>query len=343
MKEIVAAIAVLAVITFVGFGTWSLHNSQKNYVGRVESITIGIPPLESSALIYIADDQGYFARNGLDITVKDYEPAIAGVDGMLNGSVDLAGASEYAVVLKAFKGENISIIVSGDEVQSNYFVCRKDRGIENISDLKGKTIGLPRGTICEFFLGRFLNLHGMSLQDVTLVDVPAAKSVDAIANGDVDAIIYFQPHVYEITNRLGDNCVIWPAQSNQLLYGVMACKNDWAANHPELINRFLKSLAMAEEYAVNHPNEAKAIVQKRLNVSDAYIISVWPEHQFSLSLDQSLLIAMNDEGRWAVNNNLTSGRTIPDFRDYSHSPNFLPYKLLYPRLRVSIFIGIKYL
>jgi len=51
---------------------------------QTESISIGIPPLESSALIYIAEDQHFFADNGLNVTIRVYEPAIAGVDGMLN-------------------------------------------------------------------------------------------------------------------------------------------------------------------------------------------------------------------------------------------------------------------
>lgn len=320
MKRIGVSIAVIAVIALVGAGAWYSLNFSKASSATPESIIVGGPALEQSAFIYIAEDQGYFAKNGLNVIIRDnYPNGVVSINDMLNDKINISVSAEYPIITQAFKGENISIIASIDKYQNENIIGRKDRGIENISDLKGKTIGLPRGTICEFFLGRFLNLHGMSLQDVTLVDVPAAKSVDAIANGDVDAIIYFQPHVYEITNRLGDNCVIWPAQSNQLLYGVVACKNDWAANHPELINKFLKSLVMAEEYAIGHPNEAKAIVQKRLNLSDAYIISVWPEHQFSISLDQSLLIAMNDEGRWAVNNNLTSGRTIPDFRDYIYT------------------------
>lgn len=314
-----AAIAVLAVITFVGFGTWSLHNSQKNYVGRVESIIIGIPPLESSALIYIADDQGYFARNGLDITVKDYEPAIARVDGMLNGSVDLAGASEYAVVLKAFKGENISIIVSGDEVQSNYFVCRKDRGIQNVSDLRGKKIGIPKGTNVEFYLGRFLLIHGIDPSDVAIVDVRPPRFVDAVTKGDVDAIICWQPYVNKIQDRMGNGIIIWPAQSSQLTYGVIVCRNNWTTQHPELIDRFLKSLDLAAEYTMDHPTEAKIIVQKRLNFTDAYMAAVWPQNHFSLSFDQSLITAMEDEGRWMIKNNLTTEKAIPDFRNYVYT------------------------
>ena len=72
---------------------------------------------------------------------------------------------------------------------------------------------------------------------------------------------------------------IWPAQNNQAAYGVMACRNDWIDSHPEAINRLLKSLAQAEEYSINHPAEAKAIVQKRLNHDDAYMATVWPNHR----------------------------------------------------------------
>jgi len=49
---------------------------------------------------------------------------------------------------------------------------------------------------------------------------------------------------------------------------------------------------------VLHPNETKAIIQRRLQYDDAYMATVWPENQFSLSLDQSLILAMEDEARW---------------------------------------------
>lgn len=65
-----AAIAVIAAIVIAGFGNWFLQNAKKNYAGQTESISIGIPPLESSALIYIAEDQHFFADNGLNVTVR---------------------------------------------------------------------------------------------------------------------------------------------------------------------------------------------------------------------------------------------------------------------------------
>ena len=46
---------------------------------------------------------------------------------------------------------------------------------------------------------------------------------------------------------------------------------------------------------------------------------IWPQHQFSLTLDRSLLMAMSDEGRWMIKNNLTTEKTLPYFRDYIYT------------------------
>jgi NitT/TauT family transport system substrate-binding protein len=321
-RRFVAAIAFAFVMLQVVSGAWPFQNPQTTYPVP-ESITIGVPPLESSALIYIAEDQHFFAENGLNVTIRDYEPAISGVDGLLNGVVDLAGASEYAVVVKAFKRENISIIVSGDEVQANYLIGRRDRGIENVSDLRGKRIGVPLGTNVEFYLSRFLNLHGMDRRDVTIVDVRPPQFVNATLNGDVDAVICWQPYINKIKDRLGDGAVTWPAQSSQLTYGVIVCRNDWAEQHPDLIGRFLKSLNSAAEYTIDHPAESKAIVQNRLNFSDEYMAAVWPQNHFSLSLDQSLVTAMEDEARWMIANKMTNASSIPDFREYVYKDGLM--------------------
>jgi NitT/TauT family transport system substrate-binding protein len=89
--------------------------------------------------------------------------------------------------------------------------------------------------------------------------------------------------------------------------------NEWITKHPELTRRFLKSLAQAEAYVIDNPAQAKDIVQKRLNLDPAYIETVWSQNQFSLSLDQSLITAMEDEARWMIKNNLTTEKQVPDF------------------------------
>lgn len=283
-------------------------------------IVIGGPALEQNALIYVAIDRGLFEKNGLNVTMRDgYPTGVGPVRDMIAGALDLSVSAEYPVLAGILAGGDISIIAAIDRYQNEKLVGRKDLGVREISDLRGRRIGLPRGTILEFFLGRLLERNGMALGDVTLVDVPSSRAADAIAGGEVDALMYFQLHVSLAVDRLGEDAIVWPGQGDQLLYGVVSARNDWIASHLGEIDRFLRSLDEARDYSLGHPDETMAIVNARLNLTDEYAAAIWPDHQVGLSLDHSLLAAMSDEARWMIANNLTPARTQPDLRDAIHT------------------------
>jgi NitT/TauT family transport system substrate-binding protein len=237
---------------------------------------------------------------------------------MLNGETDITvGTTEFPLVGRAFQRARIHIIGSIDKSEFVYLVGRKDRGIERVSDLKRKRVGTTLRTIAHFYLGRFLELHGMNMRDITLVDVKTPTEwVNAVVNGDIDAIATAQPYANSAKERLDANGVFWSAQSSQPQYGLISSTEEWIRKHPQQVRRFLKSLAQAEEYVIRNPAEAKAIVQKRLNLDASYMETVWSQNQFSLSLDQSLITAMEDEARWMIKNNLTREKQVPDFMNY---------------------------
>ncbi|RPI84115.1 MAG: hypothetical protein EHM41_14205 [Chloroflexi bacterium] len=286
--------------------------------GKIEPITVAYSPFESTALLWIAEDQGFLTRNGLDITLRKYDSGVSALDGMVNGEADLVvGANEFPLVGRAFQMTKIRTIGTIARSEFIYLVARKDSGIEEVSDLKGKRVGTTFRTIAEFHLGRFLELNGMRLEDVILVDLRAPEEwVDAVANGDIDAIATAQPYANQARDKLGGNAVMWSAQSYQPLYTQVIAADEWIAGHPDLVSEFLESLLQAEEYAIRNPAEAKAIVQESLGLDSAYMETVWSQNQFSLSLDQSLILAMEDEARWMIANGLTTETELPDFLDY---------------------------
>jgi NitT/TauT family transport system substrate-binding protein len=67
---------------------------------------------------------------------------------------------------------------------------------------------------------------------------------------------------------------------------------------------------------VKHPAEAEAIVQKQLKYDDPTMAILWHSQQLSLSLDQSLIAAMEDEARWMIGNKMTTEKQVPDFLNY---------------------------
>jgi ABC-type nitrate/sulfonate/bicarbonate transport system substrate-binding protein len=320
-KSLTAGLAVIAVIALAGLGAWYFLDSQKSAPEPAESITVAYSPFEYTALYWIAEDQHFFEKNGLNITLRKYDSGAASLDGVLNGEADITvGVSEFPLVGKALQNAPVRVIGNIDTGNFIYIVAREDRGIENVSDLKGKRVGTTIGTVAEFHLGRFLTLHGMTLQDITLVDVKTPEGwVNAVADGDIDAISTAQPYADAARDRLGDNAVVWPAQSSQPLFGLVVSMDEWITHHPDTARRVLLSLSQAEEYTIMHPAEARTIVQKQLNLDPEYMDTVWSENQFSLSLDQSLVLAMEDEARWMIANNLTNATAVPDFRHYVYT------------------------
>ena len=121
---------------------------------------------------------------------------------------------------------------------------------------------MVRGTVMEFYLGQFLELHGLNISDVTLVNITLAQSANIVIAGDVDAVISFPPYVETAQQQLGDDAVVWKSQSNQMLYGVVTCRTEWLNQHPNIVKRFLNSMSQTENYITQHPTESQAIVAK---------------------------------------------------------------------------------
>lgn len=296
-----------------------LSCSESGYSGKAETITIGAPPLEQNALLYVAEERGMFQRNGLRVVIRDYDSGATSLGGLLNGEVNVAGTAEFPFVKAVIeRKEELRAIVCNDRFENGYILARKDRGITGESDLKGKRIGLTLGTINEFYLGRLLALNGLKIRDVILVDLKPAQYAEAFAAGKVDAIIAWHPYVHRIQNT-EDGGVLLPAQSSQAAYGLLVCRSGWLKQHADTVERLLKSLLDAEQYLLHHPREAKAIVQKRLNYDYPYIEQIWPQHRFSLSIDQTLVVAMKDEAQWLINHELTREKTIPDFEEHVYT------------------------
>jgi NitT/TauT family transport system substrate-binding protein len=311
---IFAVIAALIVLVGTAYVLWL--RPPKGYSGKVESITIGTTTSEVNLLVVIAQDQGHFAGNGLNVTHRIYSSGLAAAERMLNQEIDMATGSEFAFAGNVLSQKKIRTIGIICRASTEYLVGRMDKGIKSIRDIKGKRIGVPLKSRPEFSLNRFLNLRGIDASAVTLVNVPVNQSVDALMSGEVDVITAWQPYISQVRDRMGDRLVVWSIQESQPSYTVVMCRDQWTVEHPELIKRFLKSLVQAESFNASYPEAAKAFIRKKLNYSEAYVAAAWPDYHFSVSLDQSLVVAMEDQARWMIRNKFTSGKVVPDFLNY---------------------------
>jgi ABC-type nitrate/sulfonate/bicarbonate transport system substrate-binding protein len=317
-RNLIVVLAVIILIVAIVLSSFLYLNST-GYTGKVETITFGDLGVDSSELVYVAQNQHFFQQNGINFVIKTFETSTEVDNALLANQVDVATSGEFTMVTNAFANDNVSVISNLDKYQGVYLVANKGHGIESVNDLAGKKIGVVFQSLKEYYLGSFLNVNGLSISNVTLVNVEPSQWVSSIANGTVDAVVVAQNYISQIQAALPNNTVVWPAQGGQLAYALIYGQTSWITQNSDLVNRFLKSLLQAQNYVIQNPNSAKVILQTHFNYTAAFLAQDWPNHQFSLSLDDSLILAMEEEARWAISNNLVSGTTVPNFVNYIYT------------------------
>ncbi len=195
-KRNIIAIVVGVLIVVIILSSFVYLNSQTPNNGKLESINVAYSPFESLALFWVAQDQGFFTQNGLNITTHKYDSGAGALNGVINGEADIAvGPSEFPLVVRALNQETVQTMATISKSNFVYLVAREDRGINNVLDLKGKTIGTTFGTIAQYYLGRFLVLNGLKTEDVTIVNLRTPTDwVNAVVNGSIDAVATAQPY-----------------------------------------------------------------------------------------------------------------------------------------------------
>lgn len=87
------------------------------------------------------------------------------------------------------------------------FIGNKEKGVTTLEDLKGKQIAYSSGTSSEDILKKGLEKAGLTMDDITPVDMEATNLVTAMLSGSVDACAAWVPNTTKIMSELGDNGV----------------------------------------------------------------------------------------------------------------------------------------
>ena len=313
LMRIAIAVSALAISSYF----FACTRTDQKPVGPLEKVTIAyaIPPY--TALADIAQARGYFRLEGLEVTPRFHSTGKAALDEVLEGKADLATVAETPVMFAIMRGAEISIIATiQSSNKNNAIFARKEKGIRAPQDLKGKKIGVTSGTIGEFFMDAFLAVHGISRKGVTVVNLEPEKMPEALVNGDVDAVSAWSPVLSQAQANLGERGIIFHDEDIFTQTFNIAATQDYIRKNPARVKAVLLALIKAEQFAIHNPAAAQEIVADFQQMDRALFGEIWTGNTFSVTLDQSLLLALEDESRWAIKNGLIGKSEIPNYLDF---------------------------
>jgi ABC-type nitrate/sulfonate/bicarbonate transport system substrate-binding protein len=293
------------------------RNPPEKSAGPPEKITIAYAESTGVALVHIAIAKGFFTEEWLDATSQPHASGKLALDAVIGGKADLATASDTPIMFAVMDGKQITTIaVIATSNRNTAILARKDRGISKPDDLKGKTIGIVRGTVGDFFADIFLINHGIDRKKVTIIDLQSDEIVSALVTGRVDAVSIWQPILLKLQKELGNK--------GQSLYGetfytsaiCVTALPDFVRQHSEAVRKFLRALIRAEIYAKQHPEESRRLVAKFVRTDAALLDGIWDVYNYRVILDQAFLVDLEDQTRWAMKYRLTARRNMPNYLDF---------------------------
>lgn len=304
------------VLLLGGALAWKQYSPDATHdIAKRQPVQISASLTLSPLLLWIAQDQGFFVENGLDVEMKVATSGKTAAEAVLGGEADIAAAAEFLFARKSFKHKDLRILATTTFVHSIRLIGLKERGISRLEDIKGKKIGVALGTNGEFFLARLLTLNGMTRDDITWVDVRPPAMVESIASGAVDAVLIWPPFVQRIGHKLGDKVISFDGQPGQDYFYILLGRQDWLSRNGETARRVMAAVKRAEAWMAENPDAARTYIAKKFKLQEAAVSKALEDYRFFVSLPQFLVTAIEAQARWLEGKGLTGGERAGNYLD----------------------------
>ena len=296
--------------------------------GVVRQVTLAVPTQINSALVHVASGQGLFLKAGVDVVSQPFELGRDALKSMLDGKADLAVVADTPVMFAILGGADIAMLAGLSQVRRDLaVVVQSGGGIKNIQDLRGKLVGLSMGTNMPYFLDAMLQAHGVPSDQVNLTDLRTDALVSAFKAGQVDAAVMFQPFLAKLEAEMGDRIKVFHGEDVYAARFLLVGKPSYIDSHPQEIHRVLSALVAANQVVLANPVEARRAIGRAVKIDDATMAKVFEPEDYTVTLDQAMLLALDDQTRWAMQKGLVARGPVPNYLNamkYQHLDAVLP-------------------
>lgn len=220
---------------------------------------IGYLPAASYSLLWIAYEKGYFADEGLEITLVEFQNVGQLVTALARGEIQ--GAPLTSVAVAAFSKSVDFKIVAGNSLDGTALVTHNGSDIKSLADLEGLRVGTVLQVPGDFVFKKVL--QDMAVNVTYSEYLTPADALTALEQNQVNASLLWEPYstlsIYKGLDLALWDKAIYPADYPCCL---QVFSSPFAKANPELIQKFIKALIKAEVFAYAHSGESLPLVKK---------------------------------------------------------------------------------
>ena len=224
-------------------------------------LRIGVHASIMGAPDVIAIRQGFFKQAGLDVEYRKFFLGKEGRDAMIAGAIDVNATAPTPFLIGLDKGVPYTAVAVNSLICSaTHLVVLKSSDINSVSQVRGKKVGLAKGTITEYvFMARVAPSYGLKAGDFQVANIPdpkdqipslIAKAIDMASLGEPHAAIGEQDGTIRI---IEDYCKYDP------LPFMLTVTNKAIKENPDAVVAYLRGWLRAVKFMKDEPQKAAAV------------------------------------------------------------------------------------
>jgi len=215
---------------------------------------------QKTGVLVIARQQAilekHFAARGIAVKWVEFSSGPPMMEAMSSGSVDLGAVGDAPPIFAQAAGGNI-VYVAGSPVSNGQgILVQGDSGIRTLADLRGKRIGVGKGTSAHNLLIAALEKAGLKYDDITPVYLSPPDAGPAFANHSIDAWAIWDPY-FAIGEKQGGRILV-NADEVGKANAFFIANRDFASNHARETREIIEGLAEAGRWAEAHRDAVAA-------------------------------------------------------------------------------------
>lgn len=264
------SVTTLGLSVMLGAGCGSPSSSGLPKVSGLEktNLTVGAVPVADEAGLYIAEDEGLFKAEGLNVTIDSIVSSADATKGQNDGKYDITAGNSVSYIQDQVTGQsNLQIIAEGSLMQpgNQALYTLPGPSFTNIAHLKGARIGVnASNNIGSLLISSVLQEYGTSSQDVHFVTLPFPAMGAALQRHAIDVAWLPEPFGSEDAESMGlqELSDLDQGATASFPVGWYVVTKAWAKKYPQTMTAFLDALKAGQEIADTRRNAVEQAMEK---------------------------------------------------------------------------------
>ena len=227
---------------------------------QAETVKIGLQPWLGYGPLWIAEQQGFFEKNGVDVELINFTWDQDVAAALASGNIQVISAATNTVILNINNGVALKgfMVMDGSTTADAVLA---GNNIASIAELKGKKVAYELGSTSDLLINYALNSNGLTIADVEAVPLAAADAGLALIAGRVDVAVTYEPYISAALAQGPDFKVLYTAgEKPGLISDVLAADASFIADNQDDLVGIIKAWNEAVTFLRDNPEAGGKII-----------------------------------------------------------------------------------